>query len=61
MSIFPMVLPIYVSSQTHDTGFFINLACWVRVFIFLRKQTFSFVSELVNSHLNLLIGELMKP
>ena len=41
-----------------NTRSFINLARWVRVFIFQRKQTFKFLSDLLNGHLKLLIGEL---
>ena len=41
-----------------NTRSFINLAHWVRVFIFQRKQTFKFLSDLLNGHLKLLIGEL---
>ena len=41
-----------------NTRSFINLAHWVRVLLFQRKQTFKFLSDLLNGHLKLLIGEL---
>ena len=42
-----------------NTRSVINLARWVRVLIFQRKQTFNFLSDPLNSHLNPLIGELI--
>ena len=42
-----------------NTRSFINLARWVRVLIFQRKQTFNFLSDPLNSIFKLLIGELM--
>ena len=41
-----------------NTRSFINLVRWVRVLIFQRKQTFNFLTDPLNSHLKLLIGEL---
>ena len=44
-----------------DTRSFTDLARWVRVLIFQRKQTFNFLSDPLNGHLKLFIGELMEP
>ena len=43
-----------------NTRSVINLARWVRVLLFQRKQTFNFLSDPLNSHLNPLIGELIQ-
>ena len=43
-----------------NTRPFINLARWVKVLIFQRKKTFKFLSDLLNSHLKLLVGELIE-
>ena len=43
-----------------NTRSFKNLTYWVRVLILQRKQTFNFLSDPLNSHLKLLIGELME-
>ena len=43
-----------------NTRSVINLARWVRVLIFQRKQTFNFLSDSLNSHLNPLISELIE-
>ena len=43
-----------------NTRFFINLARWVRVLIFQRKQTFNFLNDPLCSHFKLLIDELIQ-
>ena len=43
-----------------NTCSFINLPRWVRVLIFQRKETFNFLTDSLNSHMELSIVELME-